>query len=481
MHTSKSPKTLKIRHVSSIRFSKSNYLRMNLSTKHILMMVLACCLSFENMHAQSNIIDEIIWIVGDESILKSEVEEQRIRAQYEGVSIEGDPYCVIPEQIAIQKLYLHQAQIDSIEVNEGTVMNQVEMRMNYFISQIGSREKLEEYFGKSVVALREDMRTMVRDQMIIQQMQHKLVENIKSTPADVRRFYASLSTDSIPTVPAQVELQIISYHPRIRQDEIDAVKDRLREFSERVNNGTTEFSTLARLYSEDTETAKRGGELGFMGKGQLVPEFANVAFNLTDPKRVSRVVETEFGYHIIQLIEKRGDRINCRHILMRPKTSLEDKQLAIQKMDSVTNVIRSEKMTFEQGVMYFSSDKNSAMNAGLMLNQRTGTSKFEYQELPQEVAKVVYDMQVAEISKPFVMIDPSSNKEVIAVVKVKSKVETHKANLIDDYQLLKNFYEEMKREEFLTKWIERKQKETYISIDPAWQHCDFKYPGWIKQ
>ncbi len=433
-----------------------------------------------NASAQSNIIDEIIWIVGDESILKSEVEEQRIRAQYEGVPITGDPYCVIPEQIAIQKLYLHQAQLDSIEVNEGTVMNQVEMRMNYFVSQIGSREKLEEYFGKSTLALREDMREMVRDQMIIQQMQQKLVENIKSTPADVRRFYNTLAADSIPTVPAQVELQIISFQPPVPPEETEAIKDRLREFAERVNNGTTEFSVLARLYSEDTESAKRGGELGFMGKGQLVPEFANVAFNLNDPKRVSRVVESEFGFHIIQLIEKRGDRINCRHILMKPKVSLADKQKAIEKLDSITNLIRKEKMTFEQGVMYFSQDKNSAMNAGLMLNQRSGTSKFEYQDLPQEVAKVVYGMNVSEISKPFSMIDPSSNKEVVAVVKVKSKVETHKANLMDDYQLLKNFYEETKKAEFLKAWIAKKQKETYISIDPAWQNCDFEYPGWIK-
>jgi len=445
-----------------------------------LLLALFFSLSLINITAQSNIIDEVIWIVGDESILRSEVEEQRIRAQYEGVPIEGDPYCVIPEQIAIQKLFLHQAQLDSIEVNESTVMNQVEMRMNYFVSQIGSREKLEEYFGKSVLALREDMRIMVRDQMIIQQMQQKLVENIKSTPAEVRRFYNSLPTDSIPVVPAQVELQIISFQPAVPQDEIDAVKERLREYAERVNNGTTDFSVLARLYSEDTESAKRGGELGFMGRGQLVPEFANVAFNLTDPKRVSRVVESEFGFHIIQLIEKRGDRINCRHILMKPKVSLEDRQKAISKLDSVTNVIRSGKMTFEQGVIYFSQDKNSAMNAGLMLNQRTGTSKFEYQDLPQEVAKVVYDMHVSEISKPFTMVDPSSNKEVVAVVKVKSKVDTHKANLMDDYQLLKNYYEETRKEKFLNDWIAKKQKETYISIDPAWQNCDFKYPGWIK-
>ncbi|MDO9633473.1 MAG: peptidylprolyl isomerase [Paludibacter sp.] len=433
-----------------------------------------------NASAQSNIIDEIIWIVGDESILKSEVEEQRIRAQYEGVPITGDPYCVIPEQIAIQKLYLHQAQLDSIEVNESTVMNQVEMRMSYFISQIGSREKLEEYFGKSTLALREDMREMVRDQMIIQQMQQKLVENIKSTPADVRRFFNSMAVDSIPTVPAQVELQIISFQPPVPIEESEAIKERLREFAERVNSGSTEFSVLARLYSEDTESAKRGGELGFMGKGQLVPEFANVAFNLNDPKRVSRVVESEFGFHIIQLIEKRGDRINCRHILMKPKVSLADKQKAIEKLDSITDLIRKEKMTFEQGVIYFSQDKNTAMNAGLMLNQRSGTSKFEYQDLPQEVAKVVYGMNVSEISKPFSMIDPTSNKEVVAVVKVKSKVETHKANLMDDYQLLKNFYEETKKAQFLKAWIAKKQKETYISIDPAWQNCDFEYPGWIK-
>lgn len=430
---------------------------------------------------QNNIIDEVIWIVGDESILKSEVEEQRIRAQYEGVVIEGDPYCVIPEQIAIQKLYLHQAQLDSIEVGESSVMNEVERRINYFINQIGSKEKLEEYFGKSLTALREDQRKMVRDQMIIQQMQQKLVENIKSTPADVRRFYNNLSQDSIPTVAAQVELQIISFEPAVPEEEIEAVKERLRGFADRVNSGNADFSVLARLYSEDTESAKRGGELGFMGKGQFVSEFANVAFNLTDPKRVSRVFETEYGFHIVQLIEKRGDRVNCRHILLKPKISLEDQNKAVHKLDSIADQIRSEKMTFEQGVMYFSQDKNTAMNAGLMLNDNTRTSKFEYQDLPQEVARVVYKLNVGEISKPFSMISRTNNKEVVAVVKVKSKVETHKANLMDDYQLLKNYYEDTKKNEFLKSWIAKKQKETYISIDPAWQKCDFEYPGWVKE
>ena len=315
--------------------------------------LLALCLAAWWMggFAQSNIIDEVIWIVGDEAIFRSEVEEQRLRAQYEGVSFEGDPYCIIPEQIAIQKLFLHQAELDSIEVSEGQVMNQVEMQLNYYIAQIGSKEKMEEYFGKNTVELREELRDVVRNQMIIQQMQQTLIGDIKATPADVRRFYNELSADSIPTVPAQVELQIISVEPPVPQEEINRVKERLREFSDRINSGEADFSVLARLYSEDTESAKRGGELDFMGRGQLVPEYAAVAFNLQDPKKVSRIVETEFGFHIIQLMEKRGDRIKTRHILLKPRVSLDDEMKAVHSLDSVANLIRTGKMTFEQAVV----------------------------------------------------------------------------------------------------------------------------------
>ena len=429
----------------------------------------------------NNIVDEVIWVVGDESILRSEVEEQKLRSQYEGTPIQGDPYCVIPEQIAIQKLFLHQAALDSVVVSESTVMNQVESRLNYFISQIGSKEKMEEYFHKNTLNLREELRDMIRDQQIIQQMQQKLVGDLKSTPADVRRFYKDLPTDSIPTVPAQVELQIISFEPPVALTEINRIKDRLRDFTERINTGNADFSVLARLYSEDTESAKRGGELGFMGRGQLVPEFSQVAFNLLDTKKVSRIVQTEFGFHIIQLIEKRGDRINCRHILLKPHVSIEEKEKAIHNLDSISNLIREDKLTFEHAVMNFSQDKNTAMNAGLMLNEKSGTSKFEYQDLPPEVAKVVYEMHVGEVSKPFTMISKTTNKDVVAIVKVKSKVDNHKANLSDDYQMLKNFYEARKKQEFLNKWIIKKQKETYISIDPAWQNCTFQYPGWIKK
>lgn len=430
--------------------------------------------------AQDNVIDEVIWVVGDEAILRSEVEEERLRAQYEGMPIPGDPYCVIPEQLAIQKLYLHQAEIDSIEANESTVSHQVDARINFYLNQIGSKEKMEEYFRKTTTEIREELMTSVRNQMIIQQMQAKLTENVKPTPAEIRRFYESMPEDSLPMIPAQVEVQILSFEPKVPVEEIERVKSRLREFTERVNSGNADFAMLARLYSEDTESAKHGGELGFVGRGQLVKEFAEVAFNLNDPRRVSRIVQTEYGYHIIQLIEKKGDRINCRHILMRPRISGDDKVKAISRLDSIADVVRSGKATFEQAVAYFSEDKNTALNAGLMMNEQTGASKFEYQDLPPEVAKQIYNMNIGEISKPFVMMDPMKNREVVAVVKLKTKVAAHKANLTDDYQVIRQLLVQKQSEELLKKWVQKKQQEIYVHIDENWRGCDFQFPGWVK-
>ena len=427
-----------------------------------------------------NIIDEVIWIVGDEAILRSEVEEERLRAQYEGQQITGDPYCYIPEQLAIQKLFLHQAELDSIEVSESAVSHQVDMRMEYYISQIGSKEKMEEYFRKTASEIREEMMTNIRNQMVIQQMQQKLTSNIKPTPAEIRRFYATLPADSIPVVPAQVEVQVISFEPIVPPEETERIKSQLREFTDRVTSGKADFSMLARLYSEDTESAKRGGEVGFVGKGQLVTEFADVAFNLNDPKRVSRIVQTEYGYHIIQLIEKKGDRINCRHILLRPRISATDKVKSLEKLDSIRTLIQdSAAMTFEQAVIKFSQDKNTALSAGLMTNMNTGSSKFEFQDLPPEIAKQIYTMAVGEISEPFIMMDPMKNKEVCAIVKLKSKTDVHKANLVDDFQVIKGLLEERLASEHIHEWILKKQKDTYIHIDDKWKGCDFEYPGWI--
>ena len=403
----------------------------------------------------------------------------------EGQRFDGDPYCVIPEQLAIQKLYLNQAKIDSITANENQVIQSVDQWMNMAVNQMGSREKLEEYMGKKFSQIKEERKETVREQQIVQQMQQKLIGEIKLTPSEIRKYFNQLPQDSLPTIPTTVEVQIVTMEPKIPFEETDAIKARLRDFTEQVNTGKMEFSTLARLYSEDPGSSVRGGELGFMSKTQLLPEFANVAFNLKDSKRVSQIVQTEYGYHIIQLIEKRGDRINCRHILLKPKVSDKELTEATTRMDSLYNDLKAEKFSFDEAATFVSADKDTRNNKGLMVNQNYessnyGTPKFEMQELPQEIGKVVYQMQVGDISKPFTMLT-DKQKEVVAIVKLKARVNGHKANLADDFQAMKQLVESRKREELLNDWIRKKQKTTYVRISEGWKNCDFKYPGWVKE
>lgn len=445
---------------------------------------LACCACLSAV-AQDNVIDEIVWVVGDDAILRSDIETQRLYMLNEGQRFDGDPYCVIPEQLAIQKLYLNQAKIDSITANENQVIQSVDQWMNMAVNQMGSREKLEEYMGKKFSQIKEERKETVREQQIVQQMQQKLIGEIKLTPAEIRKYFNQLPQDSLPTIPTTVEVQIVTMEPKIPFEETDAIKARLRDFTEQVNTGKMEFSTLARLYSEDPGSSVRGGELGFMSKTQLLPEFANVAFNLKDSKRVSQIVQTEYGYHIIQLIEKRGDRINCRHILLKPKVSDKELTEATTRMDSLYNDLKAEKFSFDEAATFVSADKDTRNNKGLMVNQNYessnyGTPKFEMQELPQEIGKVVYQMQVGDISKPFTMLT-DKQKEVVAIVKLKARVNGHKANLADDFQAMKQLVESRKREELLNDWIRKKQKTTYVRISEGWRNCDFKYPGWVKE
>lgn len=428
-----------------------------------------------------NMIDGVIWVVGDAAILRSDVEQERMRAQYEGERIMGDPYCIIPEQIAIQKLFIHQAKIDSIEVNPGQIETQVNARIAYYIREIGSREKLEEYFRKPLAEIKDEMRNVLNEQSLVQQVQQKLVDNIQITPSDVRKFYETVNHDSLPTIPAQVEVQIITIEPPIPQEMIEATKERLREFADRVNNGDADFSMLARLYSDDTESAKQGGELGFVGRGTLVPEFANAAFALTEPGKISRVVETEFGYHIIQLIERRDDRVNCRHILLRPRVTDDIKIKTLERLDSLASDIRNAEITFEQAALAFSSDSDTKMNGGIMTNANTGASKFEYQALPAEIAKLVYSMKPGEISEPFSMYSAKLNRNVFAIVKLKSKQDNHTANLTDDYQVLKTMCENQQKGQAIENWIKQKIQDTYINISPEWQNCEFHYKEWLKE
>lgn len=469
-----------------------------------LKMILAACLMSTAAVAQTDslgtIVDEVIWVVGDEAILKSDVEAMRIQGQQEGMRWKGDPDCSIPEQIAVQKLYLNQAIIDSVEVTEAEITQGVEQYIENMINVIGSREKLEEYQKKTLSQIRSELRDSYRERQMVQGMQQKLVKDITVTPAEVRRYFKDMPLDSIPFVPTEVEVQIITMQPRIEQEEINRVKEELREYTDRINKDESSFQTLARLYSEDPGSARRGGELDYTGRGMLDPAFANVAFGLTDPKKVSKIVESEFGFHIIQLIDKRGDKIKVRHILRKPIVSDEAVEKAMNRLDTVATDIRNnvapeaiqkvlrandaqemEGFSFEDAVSFYSDDKDTRNNHGLMANvtQEGRTSRFKLADLPQEVAKVVDGMQVGEVSNPFKMMN-ERGKMVCAIVKLKSRTEGHKATITEDFQILKNVVLEKRREERLHQWVVNRIKSTYVRINERYRDCQFEYEGWVR-
>jgi len=430
----------------------------------------------------ASIIDEVIWVVGDEAILKSDVEAMRLQGEMEGQQWKGDPDCVIPEQIAVQKLFLHQAELDSIEVTEAEVAQSVDEQINFWIQRAGSKEKLEEYKKASITQLRQQMHDDFRNHQLIQKEQQKLVEDLAVSPADVRKYFNNLPADSVPVVPTEVEVQIITLTPKVEQEEIDRIKNQLREYTDRITKGETSFATLARLYSEDPGTARQGGEFGeYVGRGMLDPAFANVAFNLTDPKKISKIVESEYGYHIIQLVDRRGDRINVRHILMKPHVTEAAITQSINRLDSIAMDLRNGKFTFDEAATFISDDKDTRSNNGLMANSSDNmrTSKFRMRDLPSEVAKVVDTMKVGEISKAFQMIN-TKGKTVCAIVKLKSRVDTHKATITEDFQVMKDVVLAKRREDFLHDWIVKKIKNTYVRINDKYKNCNFEYQGWVQ-
>ncbi|GHU62500.1 peptidylprolyl isomerase [Bacteroidia bacterium] len=439
--------------------------------------------------AQTNVVDEIVCLVGDQAILRSDVEEYIKGMELENEQITGDPYCSVLERMMQNKLYLHQAKLDSVDVSDSQVFARVESILNSQVNMFGSKEKLEEQFHKPYNELREDLLTRIKEGAMVGEVQRNLVKNVKITPADVRTFYNRIPQDSLRFIETTVEVQIITKEPEIAIEEIDEIKRRLREYTEQVNSGEKQFSALARLWSDDKSSAVKGGELGLQGKALFLPEFAAAAFDLNTPNRISRIVQTDYGYHIIQLIEKRGDRINVRHILLKPHVTKEELALAAMQMDSVRNDIVAEKFSFEEAAIYLSYDKETKFNKGLMVNngsemtqagERTGTSHFEMSELPSEMAKVVDTMKVGDISKPFYMVN-DKQKDVVAMVKLKSRTPGHKANLSDDFQVLRTMVEEEKQEEILKKWIAKKQKDTFIRIKDSWKNCDFSNAGWYEK
>ena len=431
--------------------------------------------------AQKNVVDEVIWVVGDEPILLSDVEEARISAELSGQPV-TNPYCTIPEQLAVRKLFLHQAAIDSVTVSEGDIIRGVDARINEYISVYGSREAVEQAAQKSIRQLRETFKRMYREENMVEEVKSNLTSKISATPAEVREFFKNTPTDSLPFNPTQVEVQIITSQPKVSRQEVERVEARLRDFAQSVNSGESDFSTLAKLYSEDG-SARMGGELGYTGRNMWVPEFANVAFSLNDPKKVSKIVRTEFGFHIIQLIDKRGDKVNVRHILLKPQIEEAEFERGIARLDSIADDIRAERFTFDAAAYALSDDKDTRNNHGLMANviqeTRTISSRFQMKDLPQDVAKVVDTLQVGQVSRAFRMTN-QKGQTVCAIVRLKSRIDGHHANMTEDFQVLRDQVIAKRREEKINNWIKEKVNSTYVRISPDWRNCDFKYEGWVK-
>ena len=428
--------------------------------------------------AQDNVIDRVEWVVGDKCILRSDIEEAIRFWLGNGKKFDGDPYCIVGEDLAVQQLFLHQAALDSIEVDETQLMRQVEAQMSRVIQNIGSKEKMEEYFNMNSAEIREMYREQLYNMEMMDRMKQKIVGEVKVSPSLVRRFYESLPKDSIPFVQQQVEVQIITLEPEIDLEEVERVKSELREYTERITSGETSFSTMALLYSEDPGSARRGGELDFSGRGQFQPEFATVAFNLTDPNKVSKIVETEYGFHIIQLIEKRGDRVKVRHILRKPRRSTENIKKMLLRMDTIAGDVKKGDITFEKAVEKYSSDKDTRNNYGIMYNPENASSRFRMDELPVDVARVIDGVAVGEITQPFIWV-LDNGKTVCAVAKLKSRTEAHQATMSDDYETLRYMYQAKLSDERIQQWIAEKQKTTYVRINKDSRNCEFVYPGWI--
>ena len=436
----------------------------------------------ETVVPQKTVADEVIWVVGDEAILLSDVEQLRAQYEAEGMTLPGNPDCRLPEQIAVQKLFLHQAALDSIEVTEAEISQGVEQQINYWISMIGSKEKLEEYRKMPLTKIRQSLHDDYKTSQLAQRMREKLVEDIKVTPSEVRQYFRNMPEDSIPYVPTEVEVEIITRTPKIPIEEINRVKDELRGYTERIQKGETTFQTLARFYSEDPGTARNGGELDYTGRGMLDPAFAAVAFNLTDSRKISKIVESEFGFHIIQLIDKRGDKIKVRHILRKPRVSQEAIDEGINMLDSLTTEMANGKFTFEEAATYVSDDKDTRSNKGLMFNSTEDgrTSKFRMQDLPTEVARVIEKMKVGDVSPAFTMTN-NRGKTVCAVVKLKSRVEGHRATITEDFQVMKDVVLSKRKAEFIHEWVKNKIKNTYISMKSRYKNGDYEYDGWVQE
>lgn len=444
--------------------------------KMFFLLSLAMVLFYGNLKAQT-VIDQIVAVVGDEMIMLSDIEQEAMRQKMQGYTSEGDIKCEILEQLMVQKLLLDQAKLDSLSSNEIGVEREVEQRLRYFLSQMGNEAALEKYFNKAMYEIRNDLRDIIRQQQLTEQMRSKIVENVKVTPSEVKKLFKTIPSDSIPIIPEQYVIKQIVINPPASGDAKFLVKEKLLELRERILNGER-FSTLAVIYSEDRASAAKGGELGFRSRDELVKSFADAAFNLKEGQ-VSSIVESEYGFHIIQMVEKRDNQVNVRHILMKPSYTSEMTAAAQQKLDSIANLITPDSLTFEIAALRFSEDKKTRLNGGLMVNPQTGTSMFQKEHLAPADFYVIKDLKKGEVSRPFESRDEHANV-IFKLIKIEDIIPSHNASLEQDYATIQNLAKQEKEHEVFMKWIEKKKKQAFIRIDPSFGGCKFSTEGWKK-
>lgn len=422
---------------------------------------------------QAQVIDKIVAVVGNNIIMQSDIEEQYMQYRMQG-GIKGSASsirCEILEDMLFRKLMLNQAELDSITVSDEQIDSEVDRYIRYYLSQFGSQEKLEKYYDKPMKDIKNDLRDMLKEKQLMEEVQRKIVEGVNATPSDVREFYNNIPKDSIPMVSAQYEIAELVKKPPITLDEKLAVKERLYGLRSRILKGER-FSTMALLYSEDPGSAKKGGELGFKGRGELVPEFEAAAFALKDGE-ISEVVETEYGYHIIQLIERRGDYINVRHILLTVRVSPEALQTAYNELEYIANLIRNDSITFDEAVKVH-SDEDDKTNGGYLINPVTGGTLFAAEDLDQQVSVVVNRLQVGEVSDP-VPMKTKNDKDAYRLLMIKKKTTPHKANLKEDYALIQQWTMQKLRQDAINKWIDAKSSKAYVKISDDYKDCDFNF------
>ncbi len=430
-----------------------------------------------NAVAQKTVVDQVVAVVGSDAILLSEIEQEILQMRAEGVPINETTRCTILENMMIQKILLNQARIDSIFPSMAQVESQLEQRLTFFSNQLGSQKAVEEYFKKSIYEIKADLKDVLSDQIQTQQMQAKISEKITVTPSEVKAFYKEVPSDSLPMLNQQYEiLQIVKTPPAASQAKFH-VKEKLLELRQRIVDGE-KFSSLAILYSEDPGSARRGGELGFRSRGELVKPFADASFNLK-PGQVSQIVESEYGYHIIQLIEKKDDKVNVRHILMKVKFAPGEEMAAMRFLDSVATAIRQDSIAFDLAAMKYSDDKNTKLNGGLMINSQTGSSKFEKDQVLPVDFYALKELKEGEISSAFESRDEMANV-VYKIVSIKRIIPAHKANITDDYDVIQNIAKQKKQQEFFLSWLDQKKKGMFIRIDPQFAKCNFRGEGWVK-